>query len=173
MLLERARAQAGRPGSGADVVNEDNRLVLFIVDDQKYALPLEIVDRVVRAVEVTPLPEAPPVVAGIFNLHGRPVPVVDLRRRFRLPERAIDVDDHFIVAQSSTMLVAFPVDEALGLVKEFDDEPVPAADVVPDLPYVASVVPSGAEMVYVLDIDTVLTDDESDTLQQKLDEVPE
>jgi purine-binding chemotaxis protein CheW len=154
-------------------VNEDNRLVLFIVDDQKYALPLETVDRVVRAVEVTPLPEAPPIITGIFNLQGRPVPVIDLRRRFRLPERSIDVDDHFIVARSATMLVAFPVDEALGLVREFDDEPVPAADVVPDLPYVSSVVPSGADMVYVLDIETVLTDDESDTLQRKLDEVPE
>lgn len=154
-------------------MNENTRLVLFVVDDQKYALPLEIVDRVVRAVEVTPLPDAPPIIAGIFNLQGRPVPVVDLRRRFRLKERGIDVDDHFVVAQSSTMLVAFPVDEALGLVRDFDDEPVPAADVVPDLPYVASVVPSGADMVYVLDIDTVLTDDESETLQQRLDEVPE
>lgn len=154
-------------------MNENHRLVLFILEDQKYALPLETVDRVVRAVEVTPLPEAPPIVAGIFNLQGRPVPVVDLRRRFRLAERAVDVDDHFLVARSSTMLVAFPVDEALGLVKEFDDEPVPAADVVPDLPYVASVVPSGAEMIYVLDIDTVLTDDENETLQQTLEEVPE
>lgn len=154
-------------------MSENNRLVLFIVEDQKYALPLETVDRVVRAVEVTPLPDAPPIIAGIFNLQGRPVPVVDLRRRFRLPERPVDVDDHFVVAQSSTMLVAFPVDEALGLVRDLADEPVPASDVVPDLPYVAAVVPSGAEMVYVLDIDTVLTDDESETLQQKLDEVPE
>jgi purine-binding chemotaxis protein CheW len=154
-------------------VNENNRLVLFVVEDQKYALPLAVVDRVVRAVEVTPLPEAPAIVAGIFNLQGRPVPVVDLRRRFRLPERGIDIDDHFVVAQSSSMLVAFPVDEALGLVKDFDDEPVPAADVVPDLPYVASVVPSGADMVYVLDIDTVLSDDETESLQGTLGEVPE
>jgi purine-binding chemotaxis protein CheW len=173
MLLGRARAPGWRSGSRTNVVNENNRLVLFIVEDQKYALPLEVVDRVVRAVEVTPLPEAPPVIAGIFNLQGRPVPVVDLRRRFRLAERAVDIDDHFVVAKSATMLVAFPVDEALGLVKDLDDEPIPAADVVPDLPYVAFVVPSGADMVYVLDIDIVLTDDESETLQKTLDEVPE
>lgn len=154
-------------------MSENNRLVLFIVEDQKYALPLEVVDRVVRAVEVTPLPDAPPIIAGIFNLQGRPVPVIDLRRRFKLPERPVDVDDHFVVARSSTMLVALPVDEAVGLVKEFADEPVPASDVVPELPYVESVVPSGVEMIYVLDIDTVLTDDESETLQQTLDEVPE
>lgn len=153
-------------------MNRIDRLVLFTLDDQKYGLPLEVVDRVLRAVEITPLPEAPRIVAGVFSLQGRPVPVIDLRRRFGLPERGVDVDDHFIVAQSSTMLVALPVDEALGLAKGLDDERVPAADVVPDLNYVESVVASGAEMVFVLDIDTVLTDDEEGALRDRLDEVP-
>ena len=153
-------------------MNENDRLVLFTIDDQKYGLPLATVDRVLRAVEVTALPEAPRIVAGVFSLQGRPVPVIDLRRRFGLPERRIDVDDHFIVAHSSTMLVALPVDEALGLARDLDDERVPAADVVPDLNYVESVVAAGAEMVFVLDIDTVLTDDEEGALRDRLAEAP-
>jgi purine-binding chemotaxis protein CheW len=163
-------AQRASQGELFNAVNDSSRLVLFVLDGQKYALPLHVVDRVLRAVEVTPLPEAPPVIAGVFSLHGRPVPVIDLRRRFKLPDRGIDVDDHFIVARSSTMLVALPVDEALGLAKGLDDERVPAADVVPDLNYVDSVVAAGAEMVFVLDIDTVLTDDEEDALGDGLDE---
>jgi purine-binding chemotaxis protein CheW len=159
-------------GELANAVNENDRLVLFTIDDQKYGLPLAVVDRVLRAVEVTALPEAPRIVAGVFSLQGRPVPVIDLRRRFGLPERRVDVDDHFIVAQSSTMLVALPVDEALGLARDLDDERVPAADVVPDLNYVESVVAAGAEMVFVLDIDTVLTDDEEGALRDRLDEAP-
>jgi purine-binding chemotaxis protein CheW len=160
-------------GELATTVNGNDRLVLFTLDDQKYGLPLAVVDRVLRAVELTALPEAPRIIAGVFSLQGRPVPVVDLRRRFGLAERGIDVDDHFIVAQSSTMLVALPVDEALGLAKDLDDERVPAADVVPDLSYVESVVASGAEMVFVLDIDTVLTDDEEGALHDHLDGAPE
>jgi purine-binding chemotaxis protein CheW len=153
-------------------VNETSRLVLFTLDDQKYGLPLHVVDRVLRAVEITPLPEAPRIVAGVFSLQGRPVPVVDLRRRFGLPERGVDIDDHFIIAQSSSMLVALPVDEALGLAKGLDEERVPAADMVPDLNYVESVVAAGAEMVFVLDIDTVLTDDEEGALKDHLDKDP-
>lgn len=159
-------------GEFVSAVNENDRLVLFVIDEQKYGLPLQVVDRVLRAVEVTALPEAPRIVAGVFSLQGRPVPVVDLRRRFGLPERGIDVDDHFIVAKSSTMLVALPVDEALGLAKGLDDARVPAADVVPDLNYVESVVSAGSEMVFVLDIDTVLTDDEEHALRDHLDEAP-
>lgn len=149
-------------------MTDKDRLVVFVVDDQKYALPLDVVERVVRAVEVTPLPEAPPIIAGVFSLQGRVVPVVDLRRRFRLPERAVDPDDHFVVARSSDLLVALPADEALGLVKDLGDDRVAAADVARDLTYVESVVPQGAEMVFVLDIDTVLTEDERSDLDESL-----
>lgn len=149
-------------------MTDKDRLVVFVVDDQKYALPLDVVERVVRAVEVTPLPEAPPIIAGVFSLQGRVVPVVDLRRRFRLPERAVDPDDHFVVARSSDLLVALPADEALGLVKDLGDDRVAAVDVARDLSYVESVVPQGAEMVFVLDIDTVLTEDERSDLDESL-----
>jgi len=155
--------------SKAGVVAENNRLVLFVLEEQKYALPLETVDRVVRAVEVTPLPEAPPIIAGVFSLQGRVVPVVDLRRRFHLPERTVDVDDHFVVARSSQRLVALMVDEALGLAGELAGERIPAAEVVPELNYVDSVVADGSDMIFVLDIERVLTEDEEEALQGSLD----
>ena len=56
------------------------RLVLLTVDAQTYALHLEAVDRIVRMVEVTPLPGAPDVVEGVVNIQGEVVPVVSGRR---------------------------------------------------------------------------------------------
>jgi purine-binding chemotaxis protein CheW len=73
---------------------------LFTLDAGRYALSLEVVERVVPALELTPLPTAPDIVQGVFNLHGRIVPVMNLRRRFGLPERAIELSDHLIVAQT-------------------------------------------------------------------------
>ena len=86
-----------------------------------------------RAVGVTPLPEAPPIVIGVINIQGRVVPVssFDLRKRFHLRERAIDPEDHFIVARSSTGVVALPVDEAEGLVRDLEARRVAAAEIVP------------------------------------------
>jgi purine-binding chemotaxis protein CheW len=151
-------------------VTQSNELVVFVLDDQKYALPLDVVDRVVRAVEITPLPDAPPIVAGVINVQGRILPVVDLRRRFHLAERANHPDDHFLVAKSSTMMVALPVDEALGMVKDLGDERISADDVSPNLNYVEHVVPHDGEMVFALDIDTVLTDDEEEALGETIGE---
>ncbi len=141
---------------------------MFVLDGQRYALPLPAVERVVRAVEVTVLPEAPPIVIGVINIQGRVVPVVDLRKRFHLPERAVDPEDHFIVARSSTGVVALPVDEAEGLVRDLGGERVAAAEIVPELNYVDQVFLMGPEMVFVLAIDTVLTDEEELVLADSL-----
>lgn len=152
-------------------VADSSQLVVFVLDGQRYALPLGTVERVVRAVEVTPLPEAPPIVMGVINIQGRVVPVVNLRKRFHLEERAIDPEDHFVVARSSTGAVALPVDEAEGLVRDLGGEKVAAAEIVPDLSYVDEVFLMGPEMVFVLAVDTVLTDDEELVLADSLQAV--
>jgi purine-binding chemotaxis protein CheW len=74
--------------------------VLFTLDEQLYAIRLSSVIRVFRAVEITPVPNAPSIVIGVINMAGRIVPVVNLRRRFRLHERDLELSDHLIVAKS-------------------------------------------------------------------------
>jgi len=147
---------------------DTSQLVVFVVDGQRYALPLAAVDRVVRSVAVTLLPDAPAIILGVINVQGRVVPVIDLRRRFHLEERPMEVEDHLIVAESSTGTVALPVDEAQGLIRNLNGESVPAGDIVPNLNYVDQVFLYGPEMVFVLDIDTVLTDDEELALADSL-----
>ncbi len=77
--------------------------VLFLLDGQTYGLHIWEVERIVRAVEVKPLPESPPHIRGIVNVQGQVLPVVDLRVRFGLPTRDIRVDDHFIIARTKSL----------------------------------------------------------------------
>lgn len=56
-------------------------VVAFFVGEQNIGLPLEAVERVLPSVEITPLAVAPPPVRGIVNIHGAPIPVVDLYHR--------------------------------------------------------------------------------------------
>ena len=60
-------------------------LLVFKVDDQLYGLPVISVVRIIEMVTITPLPGAPEVIEGIINLHGKAVPIMDLRRSFNLP----------------------------------------------------------------------------------------
>jgi purine-binding chemotaxis protein CheW len=107
--------------------------VLFTVSNHKFALPLDCVERVVRAVEVTPLPDMPETVAGVINVHGRLVPVVDMRRRLQpspylqalpaapgrsLPERSLpelELSDQLIIARSGDDMVAIVANSVEGV----------------------------------------------------------
>ena len=46
----------------------------------RYALETRHVVRVLPAMRLTPLPRCPAYIAGVMNLHGTPVPVLDLAR---------------------------------------------------------------------------------------------
>ena len=74
-------------------------VVSFHVDGRTYALPLEQVVEVVRMVAVTPVPDAPPWLAGVVNLRGKLIPMIDLRPRFGAAPTEIDPGHVFLVAQ--------------------------------------------------------------------------
>jgi purine-binding chemotaxis protein CheW len=63
-------------------VDKLNQLVVLTLDEQRYALHLSAVERIVRMVEITPLPKAPQIVLGVVNVQGRIVPIVNIRKRF-------------------------------------------------------------------------------------------
>ena len=57
--------------------------VLFKVDDGIYGLPADVVVQMETYTGATVVPGAPDFVAGIMQLRGRVVPVVDLRALMR------------------------------------------------------------------------------------------
>jgi len=93
------------------------QVVVFRLDHGNFALPLASVDRIVRAVEVAPLPGAPEVILGAICVEGRHVPVLSLRRRLALPDREILESDQFVLARLNGREVALVIDEVAGVVE--------------------------------------------------------
>ena len=147
-----------------------DQLVVFSLDDQRYGLPLWSVERAVRAVEITPLPKAPEIVLGVINVQGQLVPVVNLRRRFRLPERDILLSDQIIVAQTTNRLVALVVDSVLGVLTYSRREVVDADRIAPDVDYVEGIVKADDGMVLIHDLDKFLSLDEVEALARALED---
>lgn len=86
------------------------QLLQFNVNVQRYAMALGAIECVVRAVELNALPGAPRVIRGIFNLHGRIVPVGDLRRRMGLPDKEIYLGDRIVVARTPSRVLGVLTD---------------------------------------------------------------
>ena len=73
--------------SGSHEDPRTREVLVFEVEGQRYGLPTADVRELVRAVTITPLPNAPAVIEGVVNVRGRVLPVLDMRARFRLPAR--------------------------------------------------------------------------------------
>ena len=111
--------------------NHRQTLVRFRLEGQRYALRLEAVDRVIRAVAVTPVPETPRFVLGLINLAGQLLPVCSLRGCLGWPDRAIRAEDQFVIARTSRFALALMVDEVSGLSEHNVAQTVEPGNVLP------------------------------------------
>ena len=87
------------------------RLILFRLDGRRCALAASAVAEILAAVATSPLPRQPNYIAGVIDLRGAIVPVLDLRVRFGLPSRPLELTDHFIVVRAAGRALALWVDE--------------------------------------------------------------
>jgi purine-binding chemotaxis protein CheW len=95
---------------------QSSQVAVFALGEVRFALTTEVIEAVIRAVEVSPVADAPAGVIGVINLHGRIVPVLDIRPRFGLAPREIAVSDHFVIARNGERTVAILVDAALDVI---------------------------------------------------------
>jgi purine-binding chemotaxis protein CheW len=146
-------------------VTTANPLVVFALDNQQYALHLPAVVRTVRMVAITPLPQAPAIVTGVINLQGRVIPVLNIRQRFRLPERGERLSDQLIIARTAQRIVALVVDEVRGVIDNAAHEAVEPATIVPGIEHLEGVVKMADGMIFIHDLDRFLSLDEERALE--------
>lgn len=90
------------------------KALVFSIGPDRYGLPLRAVARVLPVLALKLLPGAPDFVAGLMDLHGQPVPVLDISRLAGLTAEQIWLDSRIV-------LIDYPVDggsRQLGLLVE-------------------------------------------------------
>ncbi len=140
-------------------------LVVFTLDEHWYALHLSAVERIVRAAEVTSLPKTPEIVLGVINVQGRVFPVVNIRKRFGLPEREMELSDVLILARTSRRAVALVADAVRGLIQRSQEEVVAAEAVVPGMKYLDGLAKFEDGLILIHDLDTFLNLEEERALE--------
>ena len=147
-----------------------NHIVVFTLDEPRYALPLSTVERVVRAMEFTTLPNSPEVILGVINAQGVVIPVINIRPLLKLPAREIDCDDRFIIVRTSKRLVALLVDDVVGTREIVDGMFVSAKKSLPFAENLLGVAKLDNEMVLIYDLENLLTLDEEENLSVAMKE---
>lgn len=132
-------------------------IVIFDVGASRLAVPLGAVERVLLMLAHRPVPGAPGVVTGVIDLHGSPVPLIDVRRRLRLRPRAPQISDRVLVLRCSDRTIGLAVDDVLG-VRRLDPLAIAAAeDAAPGAKRLLGVAAVSGELLFLYDPEAFLS----------------
>ncbi len=120
------------------------------------------VQEVLRVSEIAPVPGAPDFVMGIINLRGNVVTVLDTRRRFGLPDKEPDDETRIVILETEEAVVGILVDSVSEVVELDRNEIESSPNVGNDesSKYIQGVANRKGELLILVDIDKLLSDDE-------------
>ncbi len=147
--------------------NTQVRLITFRVGPETFVLDIMILRQIIAYGGSTPVPKAPDFVEGIIVLRNDVVPLIDLRSRF-FPGTSSEVDYPLVlITESPAGLIGLKVDEVRRIVTIGLGEILPAPKIVKGMhgDFFLGVVRQEDEVYMLVDIDSLLTTEEQDYLQ--------
>ncbi|HEY8551711.1 MAG TPA: chemotaxis protein CheW [Vicinamibacterales bacterium] len=94
-----SQATAAPGAEHRDLAAMAGKYLTFQLGKEEYGLPVLKVREIIKLLEITPVPQAPPHVKGVINLRGKVIPVIDLRLKFQLPFQEYDARTAIIVVE--------------------------------------------------------------------------
>ncbi len=136
------------------------QVVGFMLGNEHYGLDIMGVEEIIRLVDITPVPRAPSFVEGIINLRGRIIPVVDLRKRLKMPTGGKDDTSRIIIMKVDTRRLGFIVDKVEEVLHIPEENVESAPGMSANNKYVDGVARINNKMVIILDVIKIFTPDE-------------
>lgn len=102
--------------------NKSQEILTFIVENQRFALDLQVVDKAIRAVAITKLSETPAFIEGVIDYYGEVIAVINLRKRLGFPIVDLRVSDRFLIVKTEKQKIALIVDEVEKLFVPNDND---------------------------------------------------
>lgn len=148
------------------------QLVTFRLGDDFFAADIFAVERVLRHQSATPIPNVPPWIDGVIEYQKRVVPVINLRRRFEMPETPVRPETRLLVFHVDGEWIATVVDAVLEVVAAAQAEIAPPPALFRGLAgeYLRGVVRHKDRLLIFLDAARLLTSTERLQLQAAIDE---
>jgi len=137
----------------------ERELVTFSLGAEQYGLDIMSVREIIRMPELTRAPQSPAFVAGMLNLRGELLPVIDLRLRMGLPPVARDKRTRVVIVAREDGNFGLVVDAVADVLRLDSDgiQAPPAVARAEDACLVSGVstLPSG-RLLMVFDLDALL-----------------
>jgi len=151
------------PIPSAAKTSERTQFLTFSLSGGEYAIAVLRVREIIEHEEVTRVPSTPAFLRGVINLRGAVVPVVDLARKFRMPESPVTKRTCIIIVEVESengRIVLGVLADAVNQVVDFrpeEIEPPPSFGAPVRVDYLRGLGKLNGEFVLILDTDRVLS----------------
>lgn len=152
------------------MADTEQSLLGFSLDGARYALELNDVHRVLRAVDISPLPDSPSIIMGVVNIAGQVLAVADLRARLGLPEKPLAIEDRLLWVSAAGYDLLIPVD-TVETVQGFSQEAILQATEIPEsAPLLKGIVRLPDGVMLIQDLTALLGLSEREALEYALNQ---
>jgi len=133
------------------------QLVGFRVGGEEFGIDILRVQEIIRAQQLTRVPNSPEFMEGVMNLRGKIIPVIALRKRFGLEQAPPDKQNRIVVVEIQDTVLGFIVDSVSEVLRIPADtvEPPPRLGLV-EREYVSGVGKVGDRLLILLDADRLM-----------------
>ena len=148
------------------------KYIIFTLAGKQFGVNIQQTREILSSKELTLVPESPDYIAGLIDLRGMVVPVIDLELRLNITKKANSYSENkgvIIIVELGDLTAGMMVEEVKEI-KELHQEEIaelPKLAQKIDRKYIAGVGRTeGAELLMLLDLKQVLSSDEMDQLQE-------
>jgi purine-binding chemotaxis protein CheW len=158
-----ATAERTVPAHAAVATSTELQLATFWLEDLLLGINIHDIRGINRVGTITPVPDAPEMVAGVVNLRGDVVTVVNLRSILQLPLIELTPKARLLVVESEAESIGLLVDRVADVATVLTDhaEPLPANFNTAANRYLTHVYRLGAELLVMLNVSAALAGTEN------------
>jgi purine-binding chemotaxis protein CheW len=150
-----------------------DQYLTFILDGEDYGVDILKVQEIKGWEGATPMPNMPDFILGIINLRGTVVPVIDLRKHFKMKSASFDQTTVVIVVKikdedenERTMGVVVDAVSEVHNIGKSDLRPAPDFGGVVDMESIKGLATVNEKMLIMLDIDHLMKNGVLDALDR-------
>ncbi|MCP4679105.1 MAG: purine-binding chemotaxis protein CheW [Deltaproteobacteria bacterium] len=138
------------------VPKEEFSLFVCRIRNERVGLPIESVEEVLPMCKLASLPEAPPWLAGLLNLRGSMIPVIDALARIERRERSPELRDFLVICSSEERRFGLIVQEVFQIENVDGSLIQPVDRELPQAPYVLGLFQIDGKAVFQLSLSCLL-----------------
>lgn len=142
--------------------SQKDKYITFKLGDEDYAIEIRFVTEIIGLQKITQLPDMPDFIKGVINLRSKVIPILDVRKRFHLPEISYDERTCIIVVTILETTIGFVVDEVSEVLSIPSDkvDPSPKTGKNTQSRFIQGIGKVGDNVKIILSVDKILSSEE-------------